>query len=133
MELWELRLDGSNFCRHVKRPKKENRERFLSDQQCQRLGTALREIEREGSETTFAIAGIRLPMLDCYLPLLISVFLDRGRTLGHEPARLRDTSCEGRFGELWSGEPIAANAKRLVAAQQRRQAEGARLGAMPTT
>ena len=62
-ELWELRPDGSNPCRHVKRFKEEKRERFLSDKEYQRLGTALREIEQERSETAAAIAAIRLLML----------------------------------------------------------------------
>ena len=62
-ELWELRPDGSNPCRHVKRFKEEKRERFLSDEEYQRLGAALKEIEQERSETASAIAAIRLLML----------------------------------------------------------------------
>ena len=62
-ELWELRPDGSNPCRHVKRFKEEKRERFLSDEEYQRLGAALKEIEQERSETPSAIAAIRLLML----------------------------------------------------------------------
>ncbi len=62
-ELWELRPDGSNPCRHVKRFKEEKRERFLSDEEYQRLGAALKEIEAEHSETASAIAAIRLLML----------------------------------------------------------------------
>ena len=44
-ELWDLRPDGSNPCRHVKRFREEKRERFLSDVEYQRLGAALKEIE----------------------------------------------------------------------------------------
>ena len=62
-ELWELRPDGSNPCRHVKRFKEEKRERFLSDEEYRRLGSALREIEQERSEAPAAIAAIRLLML----------------------------------------------------------------------
>ena len=62
-ELWELRPDGSNPCRHVKRFKEDKRERFLSDVEYRRLGSALREIEQEGSETAAVIAAIRLLML----------------------------------------------------------------------
>ena len=62
-ELWGLRRDGSNPCRHVKRFREERRERFLSDAEYPRLGTALREIEQEGSETPSAVAAIRLLML----------------------------------------------------------------------
>ena len=62
-ELWELRPDGSNPCRHVKRFKEEKRERFLSDEEYRRLGAALREIEQDGSETAAVIAAIHLLML----------------------------------------------------------------------
>ena len=56
-ELRVLRTDGSNPCRHVKRFKEEKRERFLTDEEHQRLGTALREIVQERSETASAIAA----------------------------------------------------------------------------
>ena len=62
-ELWELRPDGSNPCRHVKRFKEEKRERFLSDGEYHRLGAALGEIKAEGSETAAAITAIRLLIL----------------------------------------------------------------------
>ena len=62
-ELWELRPDGSNPCRHVKRFKEEKRERFLSDEEYRCLGAALKEIEAERSETASAIAAVRLLML----------------------------------------------------------------------
>ena len=47
----------------MKRFKEEKRERFLSDEEYQRLGAALKEIEAERSETASAIAAIRLLML----------------------------------------------------------------------
>ena len=62
-ELWDLRPDGTNPCRHVKRFREEKRERFLSDVEYQRLGAALKEIEVDGSETASAIAAVRLLML----------------------------------------------------------------------
>ena len=62
-ELWELRPDGSNPCRHIKRFREEKRERFLSDAEYRRLGETLKRIERDGSETPSAIAAIRLLML----------------------------------------------------------------------
>ena len=62
-ELWDMRPDGSNPCRHVKRFKEEKRERFLSDAEYQRLGAALKEIGADGSETPSAIAAVRLLML----------------------------------------------------------------------
>ena len=62
-ELWNLRPDGSNPCRHVKRFREEKRERFLSNTEYRRLGETLNEVEREGSETPAAIAAFRLLML----------------------------------------------------------------------
>ena len=62
-ELWELRPDGSNPCRHVKRFKEKKRERFLSDEEYRRLGATLRDIEADSSEAAAAIAAIRLLML----------------------------------------------------------------------
>ena len=62
-EVWGLRPDGSNPCRHVKRFREEKRERFLSDEEYRRLGETLKEVERDGSETHAAIAAIRLLML----------------------------------------------------------------------
>ena len=42
-EVWDLRPDGFNPCRHVKRYKERNRERFLSPEETERLGEVLRE------------------------------------------------------------------------------------------
>jgi integrase len=60
-ELWEIRPDGSNPCRHVKRYRERRRERFLSDAEYVRLGEALRDAER--SEMPSAVTAIRLLML----------------------------------------------------------------------
>ena len=62
-ELWGLRPDGSNPCRHVKRFREEKRERFLSDTEYRSLGAALKEIGQDGSETAAAVAAVRLLML----------------------------------------------------------------------
>ncbi len=62
-ELWGLRPDGSNPCRHVKRFREEKRERFLSDTEYRSLGAALKETEQDGSETAAAVAAVRLLML----------------------------------------------------------------------
>ena len=62
-EIWGLRPDGSNPCLHVKRYKEEQRERFLSAAEFQRLGRVLDEILQDGSETRSAVAAIRLLML----------------------------------------------------------------------
>ena len=62
-ELWELRPQGSNPCRYVKRFRERRRERFLSDGEYRRLGAVLREAERTGTVAAPAIAAIRLLML----------------------------------------------------------------------
>ena len=59
-EVWGLRPDGSNPCRHVKRYKERKRERFLSPEETERLGEVLREAE---SEMPSAIAAFRLLLL----------------------------------------------------------------------
>ena len=59
-EVWGLRPDGSNPCRHVKRYKERKRERFLSPQETERLGDVLREAE---SEMPSAVAAFRLLLL----------------------------------------------------------------------
>ena len=59
-EVWGLRPDGSNPCRHVKRYKENKRERFLSPEETERLGEVLREAE---SEMPSAVAALRLLLL----------------------------------------------------------------------
>ena len=59
-EVWGLRPDGSNPCRHVKRYKERNRERFLSLEETERLGEVLREAE---DEMPSAVAAFRLLLL----------------------------------------------------------------------
>ena len=62
-EVWEMRPEGVNPCRHVKKYPEHRRERFLSDDEYRRLGSALRDAEREGFASRSAIAAIRLLML----------------------------------------------------------------------
>ena len=59
-EVWGLRPDGSNPCRHVKRYKERKRERFLSPEETERLGEVLREAE---TEMPSAVAAFRLLLL----------------------------------------------------------------------
>ena len=81
-EDWSLRPDGSNPCRHVKKYPEEKRERFLTPDELARLGQALSEIEAEGSETSSAIAAIRLLILTgCKLSEILTLkwdYTDRG-------------------------------------------------------
>ena len=59
-EVWGLRPDGSNPCRHVKRYKERKRERFLSPEETERLGEVLAEAK---SEMPSAVAAFRLLLL----------------------------------------------------------------------
>ncbi len=59
-EVWGWRQDGSNPCRHVKRYKEHQRERFLSEEETVRLGEVLREAE---DEMPSAVAAFRLLLL----------------------------------------------------------------------
>jgi len=62
-EVWGLRPDGSNPCRHVPKYREKKRERFLSQGELQRLGQVLTDVEAEGSETPFIVAAFRLLIL----------------------------------------------------------------------
>lgn len=62
-EVWGLRPDGSNPCRHVPKYREKKRERFLSRKELQRLGQVLSEAEQDGSESPFIVAGFRLLIL----------------------------------------------------------------------
>ena len=62
-EVWEMRPEGANPCRRVKKYPEHKRERFLSDEEYGRLGAALRDAEKEGFASPAAIAAIRLLML----------------------------------------------------------------------
>ena len=59
-EVWGLRPDGSNPCRHVKKYKEKKRERYLSPAELGRLGEVLRQCEQEGIGSRSAINALRL-------------------------------------------------------------------------
>ncbi len=62
-ERWGMRDEGTNPCRHVKRFRENRRERFLSEAELARLGSAIRAIETEGRAGAGAIAALRLLIL----------------------------------------------------------------------
>ena len=62
-EIWGLRPDGSNPCRHVPKYRETKRERFLSSVELRRLGATLAEVEADGSESPFVVAAFRLLIL----------------------------------------------------------------------
>lgn len=62
-EVWGLRPDGSNPCRHVKKYREEKRERFLSPAELGRLGETLDATEQEAPDMRPAVNAIRLLVL----------------------------------------------------------------------
>jgi len=62
-EVWGMRPDGSNPCRHVPKFKEHKRERYLSQAELSRLGATLEACLQDGSESPFAIAAYRLLIL----------------------------------------------------------------------
>ena len=105
-ELWDLRPDGTNPCRHVKRFREEKRERFLSDVEYQRLGAALKAIEVDGSETASAIAAVRLLMLTGCRLSEIQKLRWQHVDLGAGELRLPDTKTGAKV--VYLGDPAIA-------------------------
>lgn len=62
-EVWGMRPEGSNPCRHVKLYKEEKRERYLSVAEITRLGNVLAEMERQQLELPGTVAAVRLLLL----------------------------------------------------------------------
>ena len=62
-EVWGLRPDGSNPCRHVRKYPERKRERYLTLEEIGRLGRVLDAAERDRSEPKPIIAAIRLLIL----------------------------------------------------------------------
>jgi integrase len=62
-ELWELRPDGTNPAKHIRKYPEEKRERFLSAAELRRVGEVLKEMEAEGVELRSAILAVRLLIL----------------------------------------------------------------------
>jgi len=68
MEVWGLRPDGSNPCRHVQKYSERKRERFLSAEELGRLGSVLADSQslpegQEGHETVYVAAAFKLLIL----------------------------------------------------------------------
>lgn len=62
-EIWGLRSEGSNPCRHVPKYREEKRERYLGQHELQRLGEVLHAVEQDGSERQHVVAAFRLLIL----------------------------------------------------------------------
>lgn len=62
-EVWGLRADGSNPCRHVQKYKEKKRERYLSVEELRRLGQTLDAVLEDGTESIYVVAAFRLLIL----------------------------------------------------------------------
>lgn len=62
-ELWGMRPEGTNPCRHVGKFKEQPRERYLNAEELGRLGAALREGLAAQTETPYMVAAIQLLLL----------------------------------------------------------------------
>lgn len=62
-ELWGMRPDNTNPCRHVKKFPEHHRERYLTSEELARLGDALREGLAAQTETPYMVASIQLLLL----------------------------------------------------------------------
>lgn len=59
-EVWGLRPDGSNPCRHVKKYREEKRGRYLSPEERERLLRVLDEVVADGTETEHVAGAFKL-------------------------------------------------------------------------
>ena len=111
-EIWGLRPEGSNPCRHVKRFRVERRERFLSDEEYRRLGTVLREAENTGVAAASAVAAIRLLMLTgCRLSEIMTL---RWENVALEAAELRLPDSKTGAKVVHLGAPAVAVLRSIV-------------------
>jgi len=62
-EIWGLRPEGSNPCRHIQKYAEKKRERFLSPNEISHLGRTLDRAQEDGSESPFAISAFKLLIL----------------------------------------------------------------------
>ncbi|MBU1212819.1 MAG: tyrosine-type recombinase/integrase [Alphaproteobacteria bacterium] len=62
-EIEGLREPNSNPCRHIKKYREASRQRFLSDDELDRLGHVLKDLSERQTESPYVIAAIRLLLL----------------------------------------------------------------------
>ncbi len=90
-EGWGLVPEGRNPCGGIMLYPKRRRERFLTDQEFDRLGAALTEAETKGGASTEVIAAIRLLMLTgCRKNEILSLRWE-DVSMGSGELRLRET------------------------------------------
>lgn len=62
-EDWEIRPNNTNPCAKIPRFKETPKDRFLSDEEMERLGDTLRALEVEGRESPYTLALLRMLIL----------------------------------------------------------------------
>lgn len=62
-EIEGYREPNSNPCRHVRKYKEKARQRFLTDQELDRLGRVLSDLEARNEETVFVVGALRMLLL----------------------------------------------------------------------
>ena len=99
-EAWGLAPAGGNPCRFVLRYKEGRRERFLTEEEYRRVGSALCALEAEGPVQARAAAALRLLMLTgCRLGEVLTLrWSDVDRKVGE--LRLRDAKTGARMVPL---------------------------------
>ena len=103
-ELWDIRPQGSNPCRNMRRYKMPPRERFLSLEELKRLGFVLDHAEDEQ-----AAAAIRLLMLTgARLSEILNLTWNEIGEIGEDGASVRIEDSKTGPRTLWLG-PEAAN------------------------
>ena len=95
-ELWGVAPENGNPCRFIRKYKERPRERFLSDEEFQRLGRVLCEVEAEGKVHPGAVAAYRLLMLTGCRRNEILTLRWEDVDLGAGELRLRDAKTGAR-------------------------------------
>ena len=62
-EFWGYREDFSNPCRHIQKYKEESRERYLSENELERLGNVLKSFQTLHKMNLYIVGAIRLLLL----------------------------------------------------------------------
>ena len=102
-EMWGLRPDASNPCRHIKQYPSKGSERYLSKQEAKRLGDVLNEIKNYPDENLAAVYCIQLLLLTgCRLGEIQTLkwdYVDEG----HHVLRLPDSKTGAKLVYLGAG------------------------------
>ena len=104
---------GGNPCRFIKKYPTRSRERFLSEQEFERLGAVLRELETARRISTSAAVALRLLMLTGCRRNEILTLRWEDVDLEHDELRLRDAKTGAR------AVPLSPTARQVLAALPR--------------